>query len=166
MWVSNQEGKKYLSTFHAECVALSQSLRNLVPMETVVSEVVIVAGFYTKRQEFSTQTTVFEDNYEVVRVNSNHKFPVITPLSKHVVVKYHWFREKIDIGGCSMKMMYRKYQNSNIFTKDPQGDILLHIINSLYVWQRKEDVHQIVMVDKRGITGKALLAHYLRFYQP
>ena len=54
MLVSKLQDLKYLSTFHAEYVALSYYMRDLVPMETLVNEVEISVEHDTKRLEFST----------------------------------------------------------------------------------------------------------------
>ena len=88
MLVSKLQGSSSLCNFHAEYVALSQSMsmRNLVPMETLVSEFVKAAGQDTKRIEFSTHSTVSEDNYGVVKVNQNHNFPIMTPGYNHIAV--------------------------------------------------------------------------------
>ena len=79
MLVSKLQVSSSLCNFHAEYVALSQYMRDLVPMETLVSEVVKALGQNTKRLEFSTHSTVSEDNYGVVKVNQNHNFPIMTP---------------------------------------------------------------------------------------
>ena len=54
MLVSKLQGSSSLCNFHAEYVALSQSIRDLVPMETLVNEVEISVEHDTKRLEFST----------------------------------------------------------------------------------------------------------------
>ena len=79
MLVSKLQDLKYLSTFHAEYVALLQYTRDLVPMKTLVSEFVKAVWNYTKRLEFSTYLTVSEDNYGGVKVTKNHKLPLMTP---------------------------------------------------------------------------------------
>ena len=48
-------------------------------MKTLVSEVVKLVGQDTKRLEFSTHSTVSDDNYGVVKVNHNHKLPIMNP---------------------------------------------------------------------------------------
>ena len=49
MWVAKLQGEIYMSNFHTEYVALSQSMRDLVPMKTLVCEVVKVVGQDSKR---------------------------------------------------------------------------------------------------------------------
>ena len=53
---------------HAEYVALSRSMRDLVPMKKLDIEVVKAVVHDTKRLYFSTHATVSEDNYGVVQV--------------------------------------------------------------------------------------------------
>ena len=106
----------------------------LVHIKTLVSEVVKAVGQDTKRLDFSTHSTLSDDNYGVVKVNHNHKLPIMTPGYNHISVKYHWFRDKIYIGECSIKKVDGKYQKANIFTRDLQGDIFLHIKKLLCGW--------------------------------
>ena len=65
------------------------SMRDLVHMEILVSEVVKAVGHDTKRLEFSNHSTVSENNYGVVKVNHNHKFPLMNPGYNHIALKYH-----------------------------------------------------------------------------
>ena len=89
MLVSKLQGSSSLCNLHAGYAALSQSMRDLVHMETPVSEVVKEVEQDTKRLEFSTHSTVSEDNYGVVKANHNHKFPIMTPGYNHIALKYH-----------------------------------------------------------------------------
>ena len=58
-------------------------------MKTVVNVVVKAVGHDTKRLHFSTNSTISEDNYGVVKVTQNYKLPIMTPEYNHIVVKYH-----------------------------------------------------------------------------
>ena len=91
MLVSKLQVSSSLCNFHAEYVALSQSMsmRNLVPTETLVSEFLKAVGKDTKRLDFCTHSTVSEDNYGVVKVNQNNNFPIMTPGYNHISIKYH-----------------------------------------------------------------------------
>ena len=132
MLVYKLQGSSFLSTFHVGYVALSQSMRDLVAMETLVIEVVTVVGQDTNILEFSNHSTVYEDNYGVVKVTHNHNLPIMTPVYNNIAIKYHWFIEKIYIGQCSVKNVDGKYQKANIFTRGLQRDILPHISGFFY----------------------------------
>ena len=114
-------------------MALSQSMRDFVPIKTLVSKVVRAVVWNTNRIKFITHSTVFWDNYGVVKITHNHKFPLLNPGYNYIVIKFHWFREKIYSGGCSVKKVYGKEQKANIFTKGLQGELLLHIKKLLCV---------------------------------
>ena len=58
-------------------------------MKTLDGEVVKAVGQDTKRLEFSTHSTVSEDNYGVIKLNQNHKLPIMTPGYNHITIKYH-----------------------------------------------------------------------------
>ena len=134
MLVYKLQGSSFLATFHVGYVALSQPMRDLVPMETLVIEVVKVVGQDTNILEFSNHSTVYEDNYGVVKVTHNHNLPIMNPVYNNIAIKYHWFIENIYIDQCSMKKVDGKYQKANIFTKGLQRDILLHIRKLLCGW--------------------------------
>ena len=84
-WLSNLQSDIALSTLHAEYVALSQSLRELLPLKDLVKEVTSVLNL---SDNFSTITksTVFEDNQRAITIAT---FPCLTPTSKRIAVKYH-----------------------------------------------------------------------------
>ena len=69
MCISKLQCSSSLYTFHAESVALLQSTRDVVPMKTLVSEVVKSVGQDTKKLEFSTHSTLSEYSYGVVKLN-------------------------------------------------------------------------------------------------
>ena len=86
-WVSKLQTEIALSTLHAEYVALSQSLHELLPLKDLVKEVTSALNL---SDDFSTITksTVFEDNQGAITIATS---PHLTPTSKHIAVKYHWF---------------------------------------------------------------------------
>ena len=112
-------------------------MMDLVATETLASGVVKVVGQDTNILEFSNHSTVYEDNYGVVKVTHNHNLPIMNPVYNNIAIKYHWFIEKIYIGKCSVKNVDGKYQKANIFTRGIQRDILLHIRKLLFGWYIK-----------------------------
>ena len=102
-------------------------MRDLVPTETLAIKVLKVVGQDTKILEFSTHSTISEDNYGMVKVTQNHNLSVTTPISNQIFIKYHWFIDKMYSGWCSVNMMDVKDQKANIFTRGLQGGIFLHI---------------------------------------
>ena len=78
-------GKSLISTLHAEYVALSQSLRDLLPLKDLTKEVVDVLGL-PDDLNYPTHSTVFEDNQGAIFLA---KCSRMTPYTKHIGTKYH-----------------------------------------------------------------------------
>ena len=48
----------------------------------------------------------------------NALFPNMTPRTKHIAVKYHWFKEHIKEGEIKVRLIDMKIQKADIFTKE------------------------------------------------
>eukprot|EP00957_Ditylum_brightwellii_P023942 1805443-Ditylum_brightwellii.AAC.1 len=48
-----------------------------------------------KELKFVAKATVYEDNNGAIRVAS---YPKMTSTSKFIAVKYHWFRQHVELG--------------------------------------------------------------------
>ena len=93
LWVSKLQTEIALSTLHSEYVALSQSLRDLLPTKELLKETISKVGLKEDRLKFETKCTVFEDNAGALQVATS---PRMTPTSKFIAVKYHWFWQHVD----------------------------------------------------------------------
>ena len=91
LWVSKLQSEYALSTLHAEYVALSQSLRDLLLLKDLIKKVVDALGLFDDLS-FTTHSTVFEDNQGAI---SLAKCSRMTPHTKHIGTKYHWFRDHV-----------------------------------------------------------------------
>jgi len=118
-WVSKLQTEIALSTLHAEYVALSQSLHDLLPTKVLAKEVIKNLGFNDSKLRVITQSSVFEDNAGALQVAQS---PRLTPTSKFIAVKYHWFRSHIKaISNSSQPIQILKIDGkvnpADIFTK-------------------------------------------------
>ena len=86
LWLSKLQIEISLSSLHAEYVALSQSLRDLLPCKALSKETLKGFGLNTKILKVVNQSLVFEDNAGDIIVASPHH---INPTSKFISVKYH-----------------------------------------------------------------------------
>ena len=111
-WVSKLQSEIVLSTLHTEYVALSQPICELLLVKDLVKEVTSVLDL---PDDFSTITksTVFEDNQGAITIATS---PCLTSTSKHIAVKYHWFREHFKI-----ECVETDKQIADLFTKGLQG---------------------------------------------
>ena len=129
MWVSKLQQEVALSTLHAEYIALSQSLRELLPLKELAREVLEGAGQDSSKLKVVTKSSVFEDNQGTIQVAT---CPKMTPTSKFIAVKYHWFRQHISNGNgdpnrmIEIKKIDGKVNPADIFTKSVQGSYGQH----------------------------------------
>ena len=130
MWVSKLQTEVALSTLHAEYVALSQSLRDLLPFKELVKEMTTALDMDAGKLEFVSKSTVYEDNQGAIVVATS---PRMTPTSKHIAVKYHWFRQHVG-KAFTIEKIESKFQKADIFTKGLQGKSFTDIRKLLCGW--------------------------------
>ena len=113
LWQSKLQGQVALSTMEAEYIALSTSMRSLIPLKTLVGE---VAASLMEDSTFLTNTfsSVFEDNNGALILATT---PRMTPRSKHIAVPYHFFREHVTNGTVQIFKVESDQNKADIFTK-------------------------------------------------
>ena len=116
--------------FHSEYVTLSQCLRELLSLKNLIKEVVGSLNLDISKIKFVSKSTVYEDNQGVIQVDTS---PRMTHASKHLSIKYHWFREHVGIDFDFDKVKSVK-QKGGFFTKGLQGEYFRRIGKSLCGW--------------------------------
>ena len=93
LWSSVIQSEIAMSTMEAECIALSTAMRKLIQLRAVLFELDehFKLGMTNK---LSTISTVFEDN-RACRILATADPPRMTPRSKHIAIKCHWFRQHL-----------------------------------------------------------------------
>ena len=89
IWKSQLQTEICLSSAEAEYVAMSQALRQALPLIHILKEFNCVFP----EVAYTTPTfncKVFEDNTACISIADSDKF---TPRTKHIALKYHWFKE-------------------------------------------------------------------------
>ena len=119
-----------LSTLHSEYVALSHSVRALLPLKSLIKEVIDNLGIYSDNLKFVSISTVYEYNNGAIVVATS---PRMTPSSKHIAVKYCWFRQHVGKEFVIHKIESEN-QKADIFTKGLQGQIFVRIRKLLCGW--------------------------------
>jgi len=102
------------STMHAEYIALSSGMRELLPIKQVFDN--ICTEFQIDRTKSTTVTKVWEDNEGALKLAQSPPGK-LTPHSKHFAIKYHWFREKLGEFKISIRHIDTHLQKADIFTK-------------------------------------------------
>ena len=111
-------------------MTLSHSVKALIPLKSLIKEVIDNLGIDSENLEFVSSSTVYEDNNGAIVVATS---PRMTPSSKHIDVKYHWFSQHV-----GKEILIRKIESENqkvdIFTKGLQGQIFVRIRKLLCGW--------------------------------
>ena len=120
LWVSKLQTEIALSTLNSEYVALSDSVRALLSLKSIIKEVIDKFGIDSDKLKFVSRSTIYKDNNRAIVVATS---PKMTPTSKHISVKYHWFRQhvekefvirKIESEKTEGRYFHRKFTRSNI----------------------------------------------------
>ena len=119
IWASKLQTEIALSTTESEYIAASTAMRQLLPIKRVVQEV--LEPFGVDRTTVTDVSMVWEDNNAVLTM-CEADYPNMTPRSKHIAVKYHWFREHLVPGEIEMKRIDTSVQKADIFTKGLKKD--------------------------------------------
>ena len=120
-----------LSTMEAEYIALSQSMRDLIPIREILKEVMTIVfdmspsiSYHSHSKAFDDtvgssahvipQSTVFEDNDACLKFA---RMPKLTPRTKHIGIPYHWFRTQVERLDIQIERIDTKEQLADQFTK-------------------------------------------------
>ena len=93
IWVSKLQTEIALSTTEAEYIALSQAMRDVIPLMAIIEELSEVLQI--KKEKHKMYCTVFEDNNGALELA---KTPRLRPRTKHISLKYHHFRDQVRQG--------------------------------------------------------------------
>ncbi len=116
VWSSRLQSETALSTMEAEYIALSTSMRVLLPLRHIHLEI-LSSFFQQESQNVSLVSSVWEDNQGALILANASSPPRLTPRSKHIAIKYHWFREYLSPTSIQVKAIATSDQKANILTK-------------------------------------------------
>jgi hypothetical protein len=119
-WASQLQTEISLSSTESEYIALSQSLRKVIPLMELLMEL------RRKSIDIRTNTpiircTVYEDN-EGARAISN--LPKVRPRTRHLNTKYHHFRDHVDRGTITVAPIDTTHQPADMLTKPLRPELL------------------------------------------
>jgi hypothetical protein len=129
VWVSKLQSLIALSTLESEYIALSQSMREVLPMRELLSEIGAKQNLDFAKPCI-THSTIFEDNNGALTLASS---PRITPRTKHIAVKYHFFRSRVG-KGIELAKIDTKEQVADMFTKGLKQDTFCYLRKKLCGW--------------------------------
>ena len=77
---------------------------------------VVSQSLNLERDDKTLISTVWEDNNGALGL-AKKEAPLMTPRTKHIAIKYHWFRSKIVKGSVEIEHINTLIQKADIFTK-------------------------------------------------
>lgn len=131
-WASKLQTKTALSTMEAEFISLSQALRVLLPVCISLDEMSISLSLKNEPHS-SIKSTIFEDNQACLSLATSDP-PKMTPRSKSIAVKYHWFREHLEPGIVDIVPIASSEQLADIFTKPRAPAPFVYLRQKLLGW--------------------------------
>ena len=91
LWSSKLQSEIACSTMEAEYIACSTACRDLLPLMDLVREVATAVDLPID-EVTDLHSTIWEDNIGALTL-AHLELPRMTPRSKHIATKYHWFRQ-------------------------------------------------------------------------
>ena len=117
-----------LSTAEAEYIALSSSLRQVIPLMTLMEETDTVFPLYIDKPNFHCK--VWEDNQSCIAMATSQKF---SPRTKHIALKYHHFRSFVN-DRIRISYIHTESQQADIFTKPVKAELFFRLRYMLMGW--------------------------------
>ena len=112
LWTSQLQTEITLSTTESEYVALSQSLRDVIPLMELMREIQPLVR--TKFLSRVVHCTVFEDNEGALALA---RLPRMRPRTKHIALKFHHFIDHVCQGTVIPEPIDTKEQTADALTK-------------------------------------------------
>lgn len=114
LWASKLQTEIALSTCEAEYIALSTGMKALLPIRSLFQSLAVTLEI--PHEELTKVCAVWEDNNAALKL-ATAQFPNMTPRTKHIAVKYHWFKQHLEEGKIEVRSIDTKVQKADIFTK-------------------------------------------------
>ena len=115
IWKSALQKEIACSTMESEYIACSTACRDILPLMDLVNEVSSAFGLQAD-DVADVFCTIWEDNIGALTL-AHLELPRMTPRSKHIAVKYHWFREYVASGKLKVVKVDTLDQIGDLFTK-------------------------------------------------
>jgi len=133
VWVSKLQTEVALSMTEAEYIALSQAMRDLIPLLGLLDELAPALHLEKDQPSVFWKACGIEPNSQKLFANQNEdntgayklaKAPKMRPCTKHIALKYHHFINPIDT----------HKQTADIFTKPLDEKQFVYLRKKLCGW--------------------------------
>ena len=129
VYISKLQTEIALSTAESEYIALSQAMRDVIPLIQLLTEINCL--WPVMNPEPKIRCTIFEDNESCIAIAKSQKF---TPRTRHITIKYHHFRHYVDKCIVQILPINAKDQTADIFTKPLPEDVSTRLSMKLCGW--------------------------------
>ena len=129
-WSSKLMTEISLSTTEAEYIAASESLRHVIPMMNLIKELQN-RGFSVNTVAPKVHCKLFEDNSGAIELL---KVPKTRARTKHINLKYHFFRQYVDNGEITVHHINTEDQPADMLTKSLKAPLLARHRCTLMGW--------------------------------
>jgi len=130
VWASKLQTDIALSTTETEYIALSQALREVIPLMHLLREFKN-NNFHLGSVQPTVHCRVFEDNAGALELAN---VPKMRPRTKHINVKYHHFREYVTKGDITVLAVSSEEQVADMLTKPLSNYIFQQLRMKLLGW--------------------------------
>jgi hypothetical protein len=113
VWGSKLQTEIALSTMEAEYIALSTSAREVIPLLSLAQEAATF-GVINKVETPIIRCKIFEDKEGAVEMAN---VPKMRPRTKHLNIKYHFFRQYVEKGILQVLHIAGEQQIADVLTK-------------------------------------------------
>ena len=114
----------------AEYIALSTAMRDLLPLRRQFKELVRALDIGPAHTT-TFKSTVFEDNNACISMCES---PKMSPRTKHIAIKYHFFKSHIDYKEITVEKIDTLEQKADIFTKGVPAEKFRQLRKLLMGW--------------------------------
>ena len=91
LWSSKLQTEIALSTAESEYIALSQAMRDVIPLIQLLTEINCI--YPIQNPDPIIKCKVYEDNESCIAMSKTKRF---SPRTRHIAIKYHHFRHFVD----------------------------------------------------------------------
>ena len=130
LWASKLQTQIALSTTEAEYIALSQALRETIPIMNLLKEM-RKKGFYSDKVKPIVHCKAFEDNSGALELAN---VPKMRPRTKHINNVYHHFREHVRKGLITIQAISTENQLADLLTKPLAQNLFQKLRKSITGW--------------------------------
>jgi len=141
VWVSKLQTEVALSTTEAEYIALSQAMRDLIPLLGLLEELSPILNLHIDQPDVHWKSCGYENGNYVADLYEDNKgayelakAPKMRPRTKHIALKYHHFRQHVTNGTIRIHSIGTKDQIADIFTKGLACDQFEFLRKQLCGW--------------------------------